>query len=760
MGKRRRRARNVEGDGMGEEEVVRRGEEEVVQGKKLKKKRVSFGVLPVKSAGNEGEEEEEEERGGEVEVCVRDEGGVKGSRKKKRKRESEEGGEEVERKKDKGKRKRKRSNSHSDEEENEEDGGSLEKEKDDEMMKDLEKPSSEGDDGDGSDEDLGSDDESSLEDSESDETSGAESESNDQAENEAPDAQKLNSVKSFDDMKLDTRVIRGIERMGFKTPTPVQCAMIPAALGGRDVLATAPTGSGKTAAFAIPILQHLCTVSRDKNSNTAVRAVVLVPTRELAHQTTKMIRSLGRFIDGLHVSTVGKTGNSEVEDGAFDLTADVIVGTPAAVATVANVRREALSGIEFTVIDEADLVLSYGYEGETRQALSAIPSSAQTLLVSATLDADGIEELRAVVLRNPVTVEVTVAENLEKQGSAKHHYARLKGSKDRYLVTYAMLRLKVITGKVLVFANSINSAFRLKLFLDHFKVRSAVLNSELPVNARLHCVEQFNRGLIDVLVATDEAHRTNTDAKRVTQPVEGDKSSRRKGLKRKKDDHFGVSRGLDFRNVSAVINFDVPESRKAYTHRAGRTARAGTRGTVLTLVLDDEQADKMKEYCKSIGTSVSPLAFRMDQIEAFRYRVEDSLEAVGESTVKAARLADVKREIVNSERLANYFEENPQDLDALKHDTTLARTTQSHLAHIPNYLLPSALRGSINKDRMGGVRKRSRSRKLRNRGRQNDPLKSMSVGNPSSRDRWQSSHKMKRKKRLSRKNGMNGQYFT
>lgn len=603
--------------------------------------------------------------------------------------------------------------------------------------------------------------ESDASDASSDESSSEESES--EADEDEPniDSNAPKPISTFSEMALDPRVDRAITRMGWKKPTPVQSAVIPAALSGRDVLVSAPTGSGKTAAYAVPIVQHIC---QSRNEQPGVKAVILVPTRELVQQVTAVVKGLCKYIEGTQVAAItsrkvhkkskgrkGKSaGNEKTEECAsFSQTANVVVGTPASIiAAVDGDRKSALANVEFVVVDEADLVLSYGYEGDAREALANIPSTSQAILVSATLEAEGMDSFRRVVLRRPLTIKVTADADMKDgdPAGASHYYANLKNRRDRYLVTYAMLRLNVITGKVLIFVNNINAAFRLKLFLDQFKVKTAVLNSELPANSRMHCVEQFNAGVVDILIATDESKSSSNKEKSALS-----KDSRTKKRKRvEKDAEFGLSRGVDFRDVAAVFNFDLPESVTSYTHRAGRTARAGKSGTVLSLVCDDDQEISVKEMGRELGVPIGPLAFRMDQIEAFRYRVEDCLRLVTDRSVVGARLADVRREIVNSEQLKDYFEDNPHDLDALQHNLSLAKNVSEHLAHIPSYLLPAGLHNTVAPGVAGRVSKTKRKRGIgagANRG--SDPLKSFTTkGNAgSSRARFQAKHGITKRKK-------------
>lgn len=565
-------------------------------------------------------------------------------------------------------------------------------------------------------------------------------------------------IKTFAEMGLDPRLERAIEKMDWLKPTPIQCAVIPAALHGRDVLVSSPTGSGKTAAYAIPIAQHICKCDSDVNG---LRAVVLVPTRELVHQVASVLKGLCKYVDGIQVAalTGSFTGGLEKHGRrkkgnnlSFGQAADIVVGTPAAVMSADNAQEgSSLSKVEFVVVDEADLVLGYGYENDAKTALSRVPASAQCMLLSATLEAEGMDRFKSVILRRPLTIKITWDEGAEEgdTSGALHYHARLKLHRDRYLVAYAMLRLNVITGKVLIFVNHINAAFRLKLFLDQFKVKSAVLNNELPVNSRVHCVEQFNGGVFDILIVSDESQGTEDNAG-------GSSGRKREGRGRKrlrKDWQFGLSRGVDFRDVTAVLNFDVPETSGSYTHRAGRTARGGKTGTVLTLVCNEKEEERLRTIGREEGCHIAPLAFRMDQMEAFRYRVEDALRMVTDAVIHGARLADVRREIVNSEQLKEYFEDRPEDLDALQHNLRLAKNIPEHLGHIPSYLVPAALRGKVSNEATGSLFK-GRRRGLRrgvgagNGRKKGDPLKTFTTNgvSGSARQRYRTKHGLKKRK--------------
>ena len=307
---------------------------------------------------------------------------------------------------------------------------------------------------------------------------------------------------------------------------------------------------------------------------------------------------------------------------------------------------------------------------------------------------------------------------------------------EKFLLTYVIFKLKLVKGKTIIFVGDIDRSYRLKLFLEQFGIKSCVLNSELPVNSRLHVVEEFNKNIYDLLIASDEhealgdetnsrppkrskkslevAKDTVSQApKDLEPPVSGDdadsatpakKKSRRKA---KTDREYGISRGIDFHNVTTIFNFDFPTSPNSYTHRIGRTARAGKNGMAISFVIPLDQYRKHKptsfpstqhdekilaeitEQQEALGKELKPYHFDMSQVDAFRYRMNDALRAVTQVAIREARTRELRQELLKSEKLKRHFEENPDDLRHLRHDGELrAARIQPHLKHVPDYLMP------------------------------------------------------------------------
>lgn len=345
---------------------------------------------------------------------------------------------------------------------------------------------------------------------------------------------------------------------------------------------------------------------------------------------------------------------------------------------------------------------------------------------------------------------------------------------EKFLLLYVIFKLKLVKGKCIIFVGDIDRCYRLKLYLEQFGTKSCILNSELPVNSRIHVVEEFNKGVYDIIIASDEhevlgdeeeeakdqgkeepseetenqSNSKNEKAEQAQQP------SKKKRKTVKKDKDYGVSRGIDFKNVACVLNFDLPTSSKSYTHRIGRTARAGQTGMALSFVIptelyqkhkptsiestanDEKTLAKIVKHQAKNGKEVKPYNFDMKQVEAFRYRMGDALRAVTRIAIREARTKELRQELMKSEKLKRHFEENPGDLHHLRHDGELRPArVQSHLKNVPEYLLPKEGRKRITSGELGfigkktgenGTRvrmagKRGKGRKLS--GRKSDPLK-------------------------------------
>ncbi|KAJ7791648.1 P-loop containing nucleoside triphosphate hydrolase protein [Mycena olivaceomarginata] len=555
---------------------------------------------------------------------------------------------------------------------------------------------------------------------------------------------------------LDTRILRALADMGFARPTLVQAKAIPLALESRDILARARTGSGKTAAYCVPVVQKILSAKSSADAAQATRALILVPTRELSEQVSAYLKGLLAYCeDDVAISNVAAGTTTHLQRTLLSDKPDIVIATPSRALALMQSKALIVSSLESLVIDEADLILSYGHDEDVRQIFSGafLPKVYQSFLMSATMTED-VEMLKGLTLRNPAILKL---EESEDEAANLSQYAVRCSEADKFLLTYVILKLKLIKGKCILFVNDVERSYRLKLFLEQFSIKSCVLNSELPLNSRYHTVQEFNKGVYEYIIATDESGRGELDSddeaeedespqqdadadsepeeeefvpsqreapasaaptpaapqkkrKRSASPAPAPANKKAKGKGKGKAaaaKEYGVTRGVDFVDVACVLNFDLPASARAYTHRVGRTARAGRTGMALSFVStglgpanklkgeapvdrDDEKVfARIEREQGARGSKVQEYKFDMKQVEAFRYRMEDALRSVTRSAVREARVGQLKTEILNSDKLKAHFEDNPLDLEFLRHDKPLHPTrVQPHMKHVPKYLLP------------------------------------------------------------------------
>jgi ATP-dependent RNA helicase RhlE len=342
----------------------------------------------------------------------------------------------------------------------------------------------------------------------------------------------------FRALGLSRAVVRALIGEGYTTPTPIQAQVIPHALAGRDILGCAPTGTGKTAAFVLPMLEALAASDR----NGSIRALVVTPTRELAAQIAERVSVYGRH-QGVRYAVVYGGVGQHGQEVALRRSPDVLIATPGRLLDLMQQGLVRLERVTNLVLDEADRMLDMGFVHDVRRICSAIPGRRQTLLFSATIPAD-IQALANGMLVDPARVtvapEVTTAEKVSQSVVfvARH---------EKRAVLERMLR-RAGVERALVFTRTKHGANRLSEQLARSGIESAAIHGNKSQGARERALEGFRRGAIRVLVATDVA-----------------------------------ARGIDVDGVSHVFNFDLPNVAESYVHRIGRTGRAGAAGSAVSL---------------------------------------------------------------------------------------------------------------------------------------------------------------------------------
>lgn len=569
--------------------------------------------------------------------------------------------------------------------------------------------------------------------------------------NEEPDVveEEEDEARSFEELGLDPRLIRALNKkeISIAEPTPIQRVAIPLILQGKDVVARAKTGSGKTLAYLLPLLQKLLSTADSSRKKLSPSAFILVPSGELCQQVYKEVSSL---IDSskAQLKAVQLTSNMPASDlrNALAGPPDILVSTPSCVAkslSVGVLKSESINdSLEILVLDEADLLLSFGYEEDLKALTALVPRRCQCLLMSATSSAD-VDKLKKLVLHNPYVLTLPEVEGVKDEVIPKNvqQFWVSCGDRDKLVHILALLKLDLVQKKVLIFTNAIDMSFRLKLFLEKFGIKSAVLNAELPQNSRLHILEEFNAGLFDYLIATDD--RETKEKEKANEGSLAETRKSKKHAKQKLDSEFGVVRGIDFKNVHTVINYDMPLSATGYVHRIGRTGRAYSTGASVSLVSPDEKEilEEIKSFLgddennESNVISPYPLLTK-NAVESLRYRAEDTAKSVTKIAVREARAQDLRNEILNSEKLKAHFEVNPRDLDLLKHDKVLSKKPPApHLSDVPDYLLDATTKEAskmvkLTRAAMGNNNSARRQGPKRNFRKNKDPLKSFSAEGP------------------------------
>ncbi|KAI0200793.1 ATP-dependent RNA helicase DBP9 [Astrocystis sublimbata] len=584
-----------------------------------------------------------------------------------------------------------------------------------------------------------------------------------------PDA-KSPPDASFTAFGLDSRILTAIAGQGFHQPTTPQALAIPQILDGKSLVLRAKTGSGKTLCYLLPLIESILRAKAPAQQSTS--ALVLVPTRELADQVLRTIETFTAFCQkDVRAVKLSEQVPDEVVRSVLASAPHIVVATPSRACASLRISASWVSGLKVLVIDESDLVLSYGYEDDLTTLSSSIPKGVQTVLTSATLTSD-VDRLKNRFCKNSTVLDLNEP---EAEGEGITQYVVECGEDDKFLLIYVLLKLKLIRGKCLIFvADDVDRSYRLKLYLEQFGIRSAVLNSQLPVASRVHTVQQFNQGLFDILISSDEMEVLGDEADAVDeegtaqQTASADEEEpsgkpeskaaqsippKKKRKPSRRDTDYGVSRGIDFRNVAIVVNFDCPTTARSYAHRIGRTARAGQTGTSLTMVVpsdkfrkhiptsissaekDERTLSKIKKQQTASGKELKPWHFDWKTLEGFRYRVNDALRAVTKVSVREARMREIRQELLKSDKLQRRFEENPAELHALRHDGQLrSARTQAHLKDVPDYLLPEGkkkltasdvgfvpMKKADGKNRKGRVFK---SKGKRGGARKMDPLRS------------------------------------
>ena len=350
---------------------------------------------------------------------------------------------------------------------------------------------------------------------------------------------------TFKDLNITEPIVKASEEKGYANPTPIQVKAIPAALTGKDILGCAQTGTGKTAAFPIPIIQHLQAL---KNRDKSIKALILTPTRELALQISECIDDYAKYTQVRHGVIFGGV-NQRAQVNMLHKGVDILVATPGRLLDLMNQGYIHLDNVRHFVLDEADRMLDMGFIHDIKRLLPKLPKEKQTLFFSATMP-DTIIALTNSLLKQPVKIAITPKSSTVDTIEQTIYFVEKK-EKSKLLIS---ILHKTEGQSVLVFSRTKHNADRIVRVLSKAGIGSQAIHGNKSQNARQSALENFKTGKIRVMIATDIA-----------------------------------ARGIDINELPLVINYDLPDVPETYVHRIGRTGRAGNEGTALTFCSQEER---------------------------------------------------------------------------------------------------------------------------------------------------------------------------
>ena len=427
------------------------------------------------------------------------------------------------------------------------------------------------------------------------------------------------SAATFSELNLSRPLVKACGALGYASPTPIQAAVVPLALTGRDICGRAVTGSGKTAAFMLPCLERM--LHRGPKPVPATHVLVLVPTRELAVQVHQMTERLAQFSTIRAALVVGGL-SSNVQAASLRTRPEVVVATPGRLIDhVRNTHSVGLEDLATLVLDEADRLLEMGFLEEIREIVRHCPKRRQTMLFSATLTS-GVEELAEFSMKNPARLSADQIGTTP--GTLTEEVLRLRpgavAMKEAHLLAIVA---RTFTKKVIVFSRTKQQAHRLKIVMGIHGLKACELHGDLTQTQRLAALEEFRTGEATHMVATDVA-----------------------------------ARGLDIAGVDAVVSYDAPRTLASYLHRVGRTARAGRKGTALTFM--EESDRKLVKAVSKRGGKLVARSLPTHVVEEFHAKIEGMGEAIKEVDMEERaekHLARAEMEAIKAENLMEHHKE-------------------------------------------------------------------------------------------------------
>ena len=426
-------------------------------------------------------------------------------------------------------------------------------------------------------------------------------------------------ASSFQQFSLSRPILRALGNLSFTTPTPIQSRAIPVALQGIDVVGSAVTGSGKTAAFLLPILERL--LYRPRKVPTT-RVAILMPTRELAVQCFNVATALAKFTDITFAMLVGGFSLRE-QEAVLKKRPDVVIATPGRfIDHMRNSSSFAIETVEILVLDEADRMLETGFEDELDEILKTIPKSRQTMLFSATMT-DSVDKLVRVGMNRPVRLSVD-AKKATTSGLVQEFVRLRPGREEMRLATLCLLCQNVFTERVIIFLRQKKDAHRIRIIFALLGMKSGELHGSMTQEQRIQAVNDFRDGKTTHLLATDLA-----------------------------------SRGLDIKNVQTIVNYEAPQTHEIYVHRVGRTARAGRSGRACTIAAEPDRkiVKAAVRSAREHNAKIVSRSVEAKEVDAMHEKIESLSSEVDEVLAEEKeekQLAQVEQQLTKGENLVKH----------------------------------------------------------------------------------------------------------
>ncbi|KAM9998952.1 hypothetical protein ACTFIZ_002508 [Dictyostelium cf. discoideum] len=428
-------------------------------------------------------------------------------------------------------------------------------------------------------------------------------------------------LPTFEELHLSRPLLKAVQKLGFSQPTPIQAKAIPLALNGKDILASASTGSGKTAAFLLPVLERL--LFRDSEYR-AIRVLILLPTRELALQCQSVMENLAQFSNITSCLIVGGLSN-KAQEVELRKSPDVVIATPGRLIDhLLNAHGIGLDDLEILILDEADRLLDMGFKDEINKIVESCPTNRQTMLFSATLN-DEVKTLAKLSLQLPIRVQVDAL--MQVTSTLEQEFVKIKPQhlSDRPAILLSLCTRVFNQGGTIIFCRSKKEVHRLRIIFGLSDLKAAELHGNLSQEQRFDSLQQFRDGQVNYLLASDVA-----------------------------------SRGLDIIGVKTVINYNMPNNMANYIHRVGRTARAGMDGKSCSFITDNDRK-LLKDIVTKARNKAKSRSVSQDNVNFWRNRIEElteDIKSIVREEMKEADLRKAEKSLDKAEKIISNADAN------------------------------------------------------------------------------------------------------